>query len=253
MSTYYYFHARGTNEYFELTSGSWYPFMEDLYDVLCTKIKNHKPYSDFINTLRKKKVFEGFYDDDTDFITVENEKYFLQPLYNWAFNWAVKNKTDFPIALIEDNELYEVGIELFCQDIGIKYERSRGWQVPQHIQEAIDKYNKEHKKQYWNADTCSWITNDDADDETISDRYLKCVGKLDYDDKVLNIVGVSFEHALAELKAGASIRRKSNPTNYYFLYTDKDGQVCVGGSCEGQITTIKTVDILADDWEYSLR
>jgi len=183
MSTYYYIHSSDTKEYFELTSGSWYPYLEDLYEVLMECTLRKKSYKEFIDTLKKNKTMDGFYDDHTEFITKDNEKYFLRPLFDWAYD---KNDS---LSLIDDATLYDEAVKELCTEKVLRYEQ-HGWDYSEEIKKAI----KETQK------------GDDFDG--LVDKYFKCVGKLNYDDEVVTKIGVTFEHAFAELKNGATIWRK---------------------------------------------
>lgn len=239
MSTYYYLYSHKTHEFFELTSGSWWPYMEDMNDVLQACISKKKSYKEFINILKKQKVFDGFYDDYSEFITTDNEKYFLQPLYNWAY----EQKDN--LVLIDDGTMYDEAVKLMCTDKGIKYERKYGWDYSQEIENEIKKFK--------------------SSDDALWDHYLKCVGKLNYDDKIMNQIGVSFEHAIAELKAGAKIWRKEETGKGYIYLKDNVlfGVTRLCGDSElgknGELYThcfkprlpFTIQDVTSDYWQYS--
>lgn len=216
MSTYLQFVSDKSREYYELTSGSWYICMEDLFDTLLYCTQNKKPFKDFVKKIKKDKVFDGFFDNGRDYVTDETERYFLKPLYDWAYD-----KDD--IRLVDDGQLYEESILILCKDKGIKLPDCINWySLPKEIEDTI------------------------IGGEYVVDKVYKCVGKMFYDEEELNQVGVSFERALAELKAGAVVHRKK--TTEMVRWWLKNGEL--KWSIVTQKPAFRTEDILADDWEY---
>jgi len=217
MSTYLQFCSNKSREYYELTSGSWYTYMEDLFDALTYCKQNKKSFKDFIKKLRKAKVFDGFFDSGEDYINEETEKYFLRPLYDWAFD-----KDD--IRLIDDEQLYEQAARALCKDKGVAPPDRLGWVWPKEIENLIEK-----------------------EGGYVVDKYYKCVGKMFYDKEELNKVGVSFARVLPELKAGANIFRKSNPTTVWWI---ENNELHWSWDYVDECPCFCAEEVLSDDWEY---
>lgn len=208
MSTYYYFQSG--NEYVELTSGGWYQYMEDLEEVLRYCVTGGEPFEELVQQLYDRDTFTGFYDNG-DFLTPRNIKYFLQPLYHWAYKHP-----DF--ILISDSEQYNMAVQRLCKDKGVKYTGYYDMAVQQLLET----------------------------EDLIIDRYFTKVLSIYTDDKTINEIGADFNLALAELRHGAKIHRKSVPELEYWL---ENGRVQWSYGAD-IMPMFDGVDVMAEDWEY---